>query len=151
MQPIKTQLSLSHTHTHTHTAYNYASDNTVAPVATVTNSVFYNNTGGTALDVFSTTELLQQLLFPGRGGGLAIIANSLVAINVLVADCLMQENSAENYGGGMYTLLDGLSNHVITVTRSRFAGFFLFVCLVFSLSFTIQASGLTYIRTECSN
>ena len=106
----------------THTGYNYDSDSTVVLVATVTNSVFYNNTAGTEVEVFTTTELLQRLLFPGRGGGLTIIVNSLVSSNVLVDNCLMQENTAVNYGGGMYTLLDGLSNHVITVNRSRFVG-----------------------------
>ena len=56
--------------------------------------------------------------FPGRGGGVALIVNSIRSATLLVEDCLFVDNAALESGGGLYVLLDGLSSHTVTVSRT---------------------------------
>ena len=58
--------------------------------------------------------------FPGRGGGVAIIFNvNLTSASANIEDCLFMENLALELGGGLYVLLDGRSNHRVTINRTR--------------------------------
>ena len=63
-------------------------------------------------------EALQDRSFPGRGGGVALIVNSMSEANLLVEDCLFVDNVAVESGGGLYVLLDGLSSHTVTINRT---------------------------------
>ena len=102
-------------------AYNYDKLVTITPFARVTGSTFLNNSVETIFDQrFSTTQVLQELIFPGRGGGMAVIVNGLQPADILIEDCHIEKNYAVSFGGGIYTLLDGLSEHVITINRTEF-------------------------------
>lgn len=63
--------------------------------------------------------VIEDRTFPGRGGGVALIFNSNEPATAQVEDCLFSENSALEFGGGLYVLLDGLSDHTITINRTR--------------------------------
>lgn len=80
-------------------------------------STFYNNTVDVGKkNAFTTSEVLEELKFPGYGGGVALIVNGITPVDVSVDDCLMEHNSASSFGGGIFILLDGLSNHVVQIT-----------------------------------
>ena len=58
--------------------------------------------------------------FPGRGGGVALIFSvNQSSVRAHIADCLFEENLALELGGGLYVLLDGLTNHTVTINRTR--------------------------------
>ena len=58
--------------------------------------------------------------FPGRGGGVALIFSvNLTSVRAHIEDCLFVENLALELGGGLYVLLDGLTNHTVTINRTR--------------------------------
>lgn len=98
-------------------AYNYEAALSVSPSARVLSSTFYNNTVDVGKkNAFSTSEVLEELKFPGYGGGIALIINGITPVDISVDDCLVEHNSASSFGAGIYVLLDGLSNHVVRVT-----------------------------------
>ena len=58
--------------------------------------------------------------FPGRGGGVVLIVNSMMqAATLFVEDSVFENNTALESGGGLYVLLDGLSSHSVVVSRCR--------------------------------
>lgn len=58
--------------------------------------------------------------FPGRGGGVALIFSvNRTSVRALIEDCLFLENAALALGGGLYVLLDGLSNHTVIINRTK--------------------------------
>ena len=64
--------------------------------------------------------MLLQKRFPGRGGGLSTVINSVTTVTITVTNCTFQSNLASQFGGGVYTILDGLSNHIITFQSCDF-------------------------------
>ena len=58
--------------------------------------------------------------FPGRGGGVALLFSvNQTSVRAHIEDCLFEDNVALELGGGLYLLLDGLTNHTITINRTR--------------------------------
>ena len=98
--------------------YNYDSVIGYNPLVLVSNSTFINNSVMTRLT--TDTQVLQNRIFTGRGGGASIIINAADSVFALVEDCYFGENSALTLGGGLYTIPDGLSNHTIIVNRTKF-------------------------------
>lgn len=89
--------------------------------AVVRDSRFYNNTvlaSGNARQ--TTSQILTRLLVTGRGGGCAINIHSRIKVDVTVAGCIFEKNSALSYGGGVYLALTFVSNHTITLTNISF-------------------------------
>ena len=64
-------------------------------------------------------QIFQDMKFVGRGGGAALIINAESAANVVIRRCEFIENTAVEFGGGMYVLLQGPTSHSVTVIQSR--------------------------------
>ena len=82
-------------------------------------STFYSNRADVVKNFFSTTQVLEELKFPGQGGAMSLIINGLTPVDILVEDCLIEDNFATVFGAGIYTLLDGFSHHIITIRGCR--------------------------------
>lgn len=96
------------------TGYNYRNTTTLSSLAKVMNCTFRNNS---ALVVPLAFE---EVRFPGSGGGMAVLVNGITPVDVEIEGCLFLGNYAHQYGAGVFTLLNGISNHTITVSRSKF-------------------------------
>lgn len=68
-------------------------------------------------------QLFGNQILTGRGGGVAIIVNSNVGVEVNVTECVFRENSAAEFGGGMYALLQGPTSHLISISACRLVQF----------------------------
>lgn len=107
-------------------AYDISSNDNVAQQnllykVEVKKCTFMNNSAvGVASIKQSTSRLLRQLLFTGRGGGCAIIINSVYPANVSVSDCVFEGNTALSYGGGLYVAYGVVANHTVVLNRIRF-------------------------------
>lgn len=89
------------------------------PVAKVTGCVFRNNTSDPlANTVQSTSQLFQQFVFSGRGGGCAITINPMNSLNATVEDCYFEDNFALSFGGGLYVGFSGNNSHTVVVRRT---------------------------------
>ena len=64
-------------------------------------------------------QLFGNQILTGRGGGVAIIVNSNVGVEVNMTDCVFRENSAAEFGGGVYALLQGPSTHLLSISACR--------------------------------
>lgn len=84
-------------------------------------SIFFNNTslarkGGRQ----TTSQLIENNLPIGRGGGCIVSVSSVTPVNVEVSDCVFEQNHAMTYGGGLYYLFDKVSGHNATANRVTF-------------------------------
>ena len=98
--------------------FNYDSVVGYNPRVLVSSTTFINNSVQTRLT--TATQVLQNRIFTGRGGGASIIINAADSVSALVEDCYFTQNGASTLGGGLYTIPDGLSNHTIVVNRTKF-------------------------------
>eukprot|EP00731_Ephydatia_muelleri_P010295 Em0005g881a len=98
--------------------FNYDSVIGYNPQVLVSNCTFVNNSVQTR--VTTATQVLQNRIFTGRGGGASIIINAADSVGAVVEDCYFTQNGASTLGGGLYTIPDGLSNHTIIVNRTKF-------------------------------
>ena len=64
-------------------------------------------------------QAFSNQVFSGRGGGAAFLINSLKAADVVLWKAMFLENSAIEFGGGAYLLLQGDTSHSITINQSR--------------------------------
>ena len=95
----------------------------VSPEFSVRDCNFTNNTANPSLGVQrTTTQVFQQRVFTGRGGGLAVLINGVEPVNGTIKNCVFSDNTARSFGGGLYTVQSGLSNHTIHVSDSLFIG-----------------------------
>ncbi len=87
----------------------------------VTDCTFRNNTSNAPPDnVGPTTRLYTTFTFPGRGGGCSMLMNTSFPANATIENCVFEENSAANFGGGLYLGFSGYSSHNIAVNKARF-------------------------------
>ncbi len=87
----------------------------------VTDCTFRNNTSNAPPDkVGATTRLYTTFTFTGRGGGCSILVNVRFPASATVENCVFEENSAANFGGGIYLGFSGYSSHKIIVNKARF-------------------------------
>ncbi len=87
----------------------------------VTDCTFRNNTSNALTsNVAATATVLTSLIFPGRGGGCSILMNTSFPANATVENCMFQENSASNIGGGIYLVFSGYSSHEIVINKTKF-------------------------------
>ena len=89
----------------------------------VQNCVFTNNRAAVSTQSFLTTSnIVAQGMFTGRGGGLGLLINeSSHNITALIADCRFVNNFASSFGGGVYVLFNGTSTqHKVTVGNCQF-------------------------------
>lgn len=70
-------------------------------------------------NVMSLQAIIERV-FPGRGGGLALLINSVTMVTINVTSCKFQSNFATSAGGGAYVGLAPLSSHVITFQSCDF-------------------------------
>ena len=95
----------------------------VSPEFSVRDCNFTNNTADPSLGVQRTTsQVFQQRVFTGRGGGLAVLINGVQPVNGTIENCVFSDNMAHSFGGGAYTAQNGLSNHTIHVKDCLFIG-----------------------------
>ncbi len=97
----------------------FHSRNVSSPIAKVTSCVFHNNTSDPLANIVqSTSQLFQDFVFSGRGGGCAITINPMNPLNATFEDCYFKENFARSFGGGLYVGFSGNSSHVVVVGRT---------------------------------
>lgn len=81
---------------------------------------FLNNTSDPLKSTASTGQVLQAFVFTGRGGALTIAINSLFEFNVSITHCVVEDNYARSFGGGIYLVFSGYSPHLSTVNDTVF-------------------------------
>ena len=88
----------------------------------ISGCTFRNNTSDPqeSGNLISTSALLQDLLFPGRGGAIAITINSTFAYNASIEDCVIENNHATSFGGGIYLGYSVYAPHATSVNRTMF-------------------------------
>ena len=92
------------------------------PVIIIQNCTFTQNKAMPTNSI-SSTQLLTNQIFVGRGGGAGIYILENTTVNVTVEDCTFEENFASTFGGGLFIILGSeISNHSINVRRSNFTG-----------------------------
>ena len=90
------------------------------PRLRVERCTFHNNTSDPLASIQqSTTQLLQQGVYTGRGGGCSIIITSFSPLNGTLEDCVFEENFAHSFGGGLYITFDGQLDHLLVLNRVR--------------------------------
>jgi hypothetical protein len=99
--------------------YNYMDELSVHPSVSITGCTFFNNSAEVD-ESFTTTQVLIERVFPGRGGALSLLINSITMVTMNVTYCNFINDFASSFGGGVYTILDGLSNHIITFQSCDF-------------------------------
>ena len=78
----------------------------------VSNCEFIKNRADPPDDLFATTtNLIEDAIFSGRGGGLAMPIRATFPLNVVVNNSVFINNFAENYGGGMYFFMGGTNGN----------------------------------------
>ena len=78
----------------------------------VTDCVFINNSADPPSHFsFSTTGLMEEYFFSGRGGGIALPVNVTCTVNVTISNNLLENNYAKNYGGGLYSYINGVTGN----------------------------------------
>ena len=86
----------------------------------VTDCVFINNSADPPSHLFlSTTDLFQNYVFSGRGGGMAIPVNATYPINVTVSSSWFENNYASNHGGGLYSFIYGTVDNQTWMFRNN--------------------------------
>ncbi len=97
----------------------FYSRNVSSPIAQVIGCTFRNNTSDPLASIVqSTSQLFQQFVFSGRGGGCAITINSMNSLSATVEDCYFEENFARSFGGGLYVGFSGNNSHIVVVRRT---------------------------------
>ena len=91
----------------------------------VKNCTFRNNTSDPKanpvyLEPNRPHEILRGFVFSGRGGGVAITLNSSFPFSVSIDDCIVEENRAQAFGGGMYLLFGAYVAHTMKMNNTRF-------------------------------
>ena len=95
----------------------------VSPEFSVRDCNFTNNTADPSLGIQrTTTQVFQQRVFTGRGGGLAVLIHGVTPVDGSIEKCIFIDNVARSFGGGLYTVQSSLSNHTIRVRDSLFIG-----------------------------
>ena len=90
------------------------------PQLRVERCTFRNNTSDPLASIQqTTTQLLQQFAFTGRGGGCAVLVNPSFPSNATLENCLFKENFARTFGGGLYVGFDGELDHRVVLNRIR--------------------------------
>lgn len=65
-------------------------------------------------------QLFRDQILIGRGGGVALIVNADSAAEVEILGCDFLENTAAEFGGGLYVLLQGATSHSVSINRNRY-------------------------------
>ena len=90
-------------------------------IADIRDSIFRNNSVHASKKASQTTsELLRKFMMTGRGGGCAIIMNSVIPVNAKITGCLFEKNFALSYGGGMYLAWTSISDHTTVLANCLF-------------------------------
>lgn len=93
------------------------------PQFSINSCTFVNNTADpTQLgNERTTSQAFRQRVFTGRGGALGILLSTTTPVIGIVSNCTFMKNKARSFGGGLYTVQTGLSNHTISVNNSFFS------------------------------
>lgn len=71
----------------------------------------------------SSTDIIEDRIFNGRGGGVALVLSEITPVTILVQGCNFTSNTALSFAGGLYYLpADPSRGHTYTVTDSYFEG-----------------------------
>lgn len=95
----------------------------ITPKMKVDNCTFYNNTAYATFTLHSTSRLLKNGVFIGRGGSMAVYSNeSNITITIIITDCMYERNSAQLHGGGLYTFFteDMTVYNNVLIKRTKF-------------------------------
>lgn len=101
--------------------YNYTSSYPTHEIE-IRDTIFVNNSAMPNQEVQRTTsQVFNTFLFTGRGGGLGFfLSDTSSIIMALVYNCTFERNFALTWGGGIYVVLDYISNHTVTIKDSSF-------------------------------
>ena len=102
--------------------YGVSHTNQTKPSVLVAGSSFARNVAYPVNQVTSST-LIQNRIFVGRGGGLAVYVEQDDPVIITIIGCTFTNNSASTRGGGVFLLLDGhLSGHMFILADSLLEG-----------------------------
>ena len=102
--------------------YHHNTTLSTRPQLRVERCTFRNNTSNPLASIQrSTTQILQQGVYTGRGGGCAIIIIPSLPLNGTMEDCVFEKNFAKSYGGALYITFDGELDHLVVLDRVRLA------------------------------
>ena len=86
----------------------------------VTDCVFINNSADPPSHLFlSTTDLIEEYFFSGRGGGIAMLVNVTCPVDVIIKNNLLENNYAKSYGGGLYSYINGITSNQTYILESN--------------------------------
>ena len=92
--------------------YNTLPSHFSTPSLKVSNSTFRNNSATAETVQLSSDQALDGQFFTGRGGALGVFSNeSRYDLDVVIVDCIFENNYAQAFGGGLYLLLGGVTTH----------------------------------------
>ena len=89
------------------------------PRVSVSNCTFRNNTSD-PMAVQRTSDVLQQFVFTGRGGGCIFIVSPYTPMIAKVENSTFEDNFARSFAGALYFGLNGSLDHSVTVNRVKF-------------------------------
>ena len=82
---------------------------------------FRNNSNIAPENLFqTTTQLLENYQFTGRGGAFAFIVFSSSPVVATLTDLLFEQNYAQSFGGSLYFSLNGEASHHLSLRRLKF-------------------------------
>lgn len=68
----------------------------------------------------TVSQVFQEFTFPGRGGAVSILINSLFEFDVSISECLVVDNTANTAGNGVLLVFTGHSSHTATIDGTMF-------------------------------
>lgn len=89
----------------------------------IQNCTFTNNRANVSEESFFTSSnIVAQGVFTGRGGGLGLLVNeSFHNVTALITNCSFINNFASSFGGGVYVVFNGTgTQHTVTVDNCDF-------------------------------
>ena len=89
----------------------------------VTDCTFTNNRAVPPSNLqLSPTQLQARRIFSGRGGGLSIVINITNFVNLTINNSMFVNNTAENFGGGVYMFISetSASDQLFTFANNNF-------------------------------
>ena len=86
----------------------------------VTDCVFINNSADPPSHLtLSKNGLLEEYVFSGRGGGIAMPVNVTCPVDVVINNNILMNNYAKSYGGGIYSYINGVTGNQTYIFESN--------------------------------
>ena len=100
--------------------YNNMNSNAATAAGIVIHDCIFRNNTSRPPTSLTVAQVFRAFTFPGRGGAVAILIDSLFKFDVSVTDCLVADNSVSKSGNGIFLVFTGHSAHTVTIDNSMF-------------------------------